>query len=240
MILSISLKTLKISWKVFKNVKILDVQLGSDLNWKSVGMVVMIIIKNTTLFITLGMSSKTFCKVELLKELLLMSVVLCYTRQLSIMQESWCTITKLSELDPKWSLLMETIILRPDNLHLGKVKEVWEISNFHKLSKTLQGKHKSLSESLSFNLMIPQWHTKFVRKVGFQTILWSMLHSMVHKFLLTPLLLTVCVENSKERYKWFQNSPTDTEELTAMSTKEVSSEIVHILMDAVCFLKMEK
>ena len=66
---------------------------------------------------------------------------------------------------------MGTITLKQDSSHHGTVKEVWEISNFLKLYKTLQGKLKSLSGFLSFNSTILQWHTKFVRKVGFQTIL---------------------------------------------------------------------
>jgi len=50
-------------------------------------MVVMIITRNMTLFTTHGMLSKTFWKAKLLKALSSMSVVLCYTKQLSIMQE---------------------------------------------------------------------------------------------------------------------------------------------------------
>ena len=165
---------------------------------------------------------------------------LCSIKQLSTMQEYWCTITKLSESDPKWSLQMEIITLRPDNLHHGTVNVVLEISNFLKLFKTLQDKLKFQLESSLFNLMILQWHIKFVRKVGFQITPWLMLHLMVHKFLSILQLLTVNVESWKEKYKWSRNLLTDMEELTVMSTREVLLEIVHILMDVACFLKMER
>ena len=125
---------------------------------------------------------------------------------------------------------------KPELLQLGNKKEVLVNTDFQKLSKKLPAKSLFQSVSSSSTTKILCLLMKSVRRPKFLTTPWSMLPWTVLRFLLTVLQFKLPEENLERKFKWFKNSPKDTEVLTFTSTLRADSKD-NTLKEATLFLK---